>query len=175
MPTAAKQAVIEALITELSQTSSVIVTDYRGLTVDEITKLRRKLRTVGAEYKVVKNTLLKRALPESGLPVMEDLLEGPNAIMVTTGDPVIATKTLTTFAKELKKDFPSIKGGLLGTQQLSAAQVIELSKLPSREEILGNLVGTIQTPVTNTVMTIGAVMQNLIGTIEAYHNDKSAA
>jgi len=175
MPTAAKQAFIESLISDLSQTSSIIVTDYRGLSVDEITKLRRKLRTVGAEFKVVKNTLLKRALPECGLPVMEDILEGPTAIMVTSEDPVVATKTLTAYIKELKKEVPTIKGGLLGTQVLSADQVIELSKLPSREEILGNLVGTIQSPVTNTVMTLGAVMQNLVGTIEAYHASKNAA
>ena len=175
MPTAAKQSIIESLINEFQLTSSMIITDYRGLTVDEISKLRRKIRPLGAEYKVVKNTLLKRALPEAGLPVQEDLLEGPTAIMIVNGDPVPATKALTEFSKDIRKDLPVIKGGLLGTQELSAAQVVELSKLPSREEILGNVVGTIQSPIANTVMTLGAIMQNLIGTIEAYHSSKDAA
>ena len=175
MPTAAKQAIMEGLVSDFSEISGIIITDYRGLTVEEITKLRRKLRPLGGEYKIVKNTLLKRVFNEINYPNVDEILEGPTAILTITGDAVNATKGLTAFMKDLKKEFPVIKGGLLGQQVLSAAQVNELSKLPSREEILGNLVGTIQSPVTNTVMTLGAVMQNLIGTIEAYHNSKNAA
>lgn len=169
MPTAAKQTTITSLVEELGQIQGAIVTDYRGLTVEEITKLRRKLRPVGGRYQIVKNTLLKIAMNERQLPDLGGMLEGPTAVLFAEGDPVEATKILTAFVKELRKNIPEVKGGFLGARVMNAADVANLATLPSRDQILGNLVGTIQSPVANVVGTLGAVLQNLVGTIEAYH------
>lgn len=173
MPTAVKQTMINSLVEELDKIQGAIVTDYRGLTVEQITNLRKRLRPVGGQYMVVKNTLLKIAMNERGLPDLGNMLEGPSAVLFAEGDPVEATKILTAFVKELRKDIPQVKGGFLGNRMMNAADVANLATLPSRDQILANFLGTVQTPIANVVSTLGALMQNLVGTIEAYH-DKAA-
>ena len=168
MPTPAKQQAIDSIAEALGRSKSTIIADYRGLTVEEISRLRRRLRPVGAQFSVIKNTLFKIALENQKLPKVDEYLEGPNAVMLVDGDPAEATKVLAAFIKELRRDVPQIKGGLLGARVMNAADVANLATLPSREVILGNLVGTLQAPMSGVVSTLGAVMQNLIGTIEAY-------
>ncbi|MHB9132278.1 MAG: 50S ribosomal protein L10 [Armatimonadota bacterium] len=168
MPTQVKEGIIAELVDELGKIQGAIVTDYRGLTVEQVSLLRKRLRPVGGRYQVVKNTLLKRAMSEKELPDLGDMLEGPSAILFAEGDPVEATKILTAFVKELRKDLPQIKGGFLGNRVMSTADVAQLATLPGREQILGNLVGTLQSPIANVVTTIGTVLQNLVGTVEAY-------
>ncbi len=168
MPTPAKEATIAGLREELDRIQGAIVTDYRGLTVEQITHLRRRLRPVGGRYMVVKNTLLRIAMSEKQLPDLGTLLEGPSAILFAEGDPVEATKVLAAFVKELRKDLPQIKGGFLGTSVLSAGDVTMLATLPPKKEILGNVVGTFQAPVANLAGVVGAMLQNLVGTLEAY-------
>jgi large subunit ribosomal protein L10 len=161
------------LAAELGKIQGAIITDYRGMSVEEITRLRRRLRTVGARYQIVKNTLLKIAMTEQHLPDISGMLEGPSAVLFAEGDPVEAAKILATFIKELRKELPGVKGGLLGDTILNPADVANLATLPSRDQILGNLVGTIQAPVANVVAIMSAVMQNLVGTVEAYHDKMS--
>lgn len=173
MPTPAKEATIAELRDELGRIQGAIVTDYRGLTVAQITTLRRRLRAAGGRYQVVKNTLLREAMKDTGLPDLGNLLEGPNAVLFAEGDPVEATKVLTAYIKELRKDLPVIRGGFLGQRLLTAADVAQLATLPPREQILGNLVGTIQSPIANVVMTLGTVLQNLVGTIEAFQKEQA--
>ncbi len=175
MPTPQKEATVASLIDELGRIQSAIVTDYRGLTVEQITTLRKRLRPVGASYMVVKNTLLRIALRQRNLPDLGDILEGPSAVVFTEGDPVEATKILLAFVRELRRDLPQVKGGLLGATVLSQHDVANLATLPPREEILGNLVGTLQSPAVNLVSTIGTVLSNLVSTIEAYHQQQSAS
>ena len=170
MPTAAKLATINDLAAELGKIQGAIVTDYRGLTVEQITRLRKQLRPVGGQYQVVKNTLLKIAMARQELPDLGTVLEGPTAVLFAEGDPVEATKILTKFVKDLRKDIPQIKGGFLGKRLMTVADVENLATLPTREVILGNLVGTLQSPIANVVGTLGAVLSNLVGTIEAYSN-----
>lgn len=173
MPTAAKELTIAELTEELGQVQGTIVTDYRGLTVAQITDLRRRLRKVGAKYQVAKNTLFRIALQNREMPDLGLMLEGPSALIFAEGDPVEATKVLMAFVKELRKDMPTIKGGLLGNRVMTPADVNALSALPPREQIYANLLGTLQTPVANVVSIIGAVLQNLVGTIEAYQKQQS--
>ncbi|HEX2950905.1 MAG TPA: 50S ribosomal protein L10 [Armatimonadota bacterium] len=173
MPTAAKQLTINDLAEELGKIQGAVVTDYRGLTVEEITRLRRRLLPIGGRYMVVKNTLLKIAMGQKELPDLGTMLEGPNAVLFAEGDPVEATKILTAFIKELRKNIPEIKGGFLGDRVMSVADVENLATLPSREQILANFVGTVQTPVSNVAAILSTVMQNLVGTVEAYHNKLS--
>ena len=178
MPTPAKEATITELTDQLAHIQGAIVTDYRGLTVEQITNLRKRLRSVGARYVVVKNTLFKIALGNQQLPDLGQMLEGPSAVIFSDGDPVEVTKTLLAFTKELRKDLPQVKGGLLGQSVMSAADVNMLATLPPKLEILGNVVGTFQAPVANLVGVMGAILQNLVGTLEAYSakmGDESAA
>lgn len=175
MPTAAKEATVAGLVEELGQIQAAIVTDYRGLTVEQITTLRRRLRPVGGRYRVVKNTLLKRAMAEKDMPDLGLMLEGPTAVLFAEGDAVEAAKILAAFVKELRKDLPAVKGGVLGTRVMTPAEVADLATLPSRDQILANLVGTVQSPISNVVTTIGAVLQNLVGTVESYHASKAEA
>lgn len=173
MPTAAKLATITELSEELGKIQGAIITDYRGLTVEQITRLRKQLRPVGAQYMVVKNTLLKIAMAKQELPDLGAVLEGPTAVLFAEGDPVEATKILTKFKKDLRKDeILLIKGGLLGKRVMNEADVLNLATLPTREVILGNLLGTIQSPIANVVGTLGSMLSNLVGTIESYSNTK---
>jgi large subunit ribosomal protein L10 len=123
----------------------------------------------------VKNTLLKIAMAKQELPDMSDVLEGPTAVLFAEGDPVEATKILTKFVKDLRKEIPQIKGGFLGSRVMSVDDVANLATLPPREVILGNFLGTVQSPIANVVGTLGAMLSNLVGTIEAYSNEKSEA
>ncbi len=173
MPTPAKEATISELTEQLQRTQGTIVTDYRGLTVEQITTLRKRLRPLGARYQVVKNTLFRIALQNNNLPDLGTMLEGPSAMIFSEGDPVEATKALLAYVRELRKDLPSIKGGLLGPRVMSQQDVAELATLPPREQIYANLLGTMQTPVANVVSLLGAVLQNLVGTIEAYQQQQA--
>jgi len=173
VPTSAKEATIHEVMAQLARTQGAIVTDYRGLTVEQITSLRRRLRPVGGHYHVVKNTLLKIAMREQKLPDLGLILEGPTAVLFAEKDPVEAAKILAAFTKELRKDLPVVKGGFLGQRVMNTADVASLALLPPREQILANFLGTLQSPVSGVVSVLGAVMQNLIGTIEAYSNEKA--
>ena len=175
MPTPAKQATITEIYEQLGRVQGAIVTDYRGLTVEQITNLRRRLRPVGGHYQVVKNTLLKIAMQQRQLPDLGLMLEGPSAVLFAEGDPVEAAKILAAFTKELRKDLPTVKGGFLGARVMNTGDVANLATLPPREQILGNFLGTLQSPVANVVAVLGAVMQNLVGTIEAYHDQQAGA
>jgi large subunit ribosomal protein L10 len=166
---------IAELTEELGNIQGTIVTDYRGLTVAQITDLRRRLRKVGAKYQVTKNTLFRIALSNRNLPDLGEVLEGPSAMIFAEGDPVEATKVLMAFVKELRKDLPAVKGGLLGARVMTPADVNALATLPPREQIYANLLGTMQTPVANVVSVLGAVLQNLVGTLEAYHEKQAGS
>jgi len=175
VPTPAKEATIAELTELLENSQGTIVTDYRGLTVQQITDLRRRLRKAGARYQVTKNTLFRIALSNKDMPDLGEMLEGPSAMIFAEGDPVEATKVLMAFVKELRKDLPSVKGGLLGSRVMSQADVSDLANLPPREQIYANLLGTMQTPVSNVVSLLGAVLQNLVGTVESYHDQKAGS
>jgi large subunit ribosomal protein L10 len=168
LPTPQKELTVQGLIDELGQAKAAIVADYRGLTVEQLSTLRKRLRAAGASFQVVKNTLLKRALTARNMPTMDALLEGPNAILFVDGDPVEATKTLTAYIKELRKSLPQIKGGLLGTREMTATDVEALATMPPREVALAQLIGTLQSPYANLVSTLNAVPTNLLGTLDAY-------
>jgi len=175
LPTPQKAEIINEMVQELGRIQGAIVTDYRGLTVEQITTLRKRLRPIGGRYQVVKNTLLKRAMAEKALPDLGAMLEGPSAVLFAEGDPVEAAKILAAFIKELRKELPQIKGGFLGKRLMSTADVANLATLPPREVILATFLGTVQSPLANLVSTVGAALTNLVGTIEAYQHKQAGA
>ncbi len=168
-----KEQAVRELVSLLSESQSAIVTDYRGLTVKQLTTLRRRLAEVGAVYHVSKNTLTRRALAEAGKPELGPVLEGPSAIAFTQGDPAEAAKVLAQFARESR--ILALKGGLLGNAALSQAQVAELATLPSRDVMLGMLVGVVQAPIANLVGSLQSMLGGLVFTLQAIADQKGAA
>ena len=140
-----KAAAIAELVDRFRDASATVLTEYRGLTVTQITQLRRSLGE-GARYRVAKNTFIKRAAAEAGIEGLDDLFAGPTALAFVTGDPVEAAKGLRNFAK----DNPAlvIKGGVMEGKTLSAAEITKLADLESREVLLAKLAGAMQGNLT---------------------------
>ena len=160
-----KGAVIEELARELSSSQLAVLTDYRGLTVSEISNLRRKLRDAGVSYHVTKNTLTRSAAEKVHMSGVSPLLAGPTAIAFAHGDLAQAAKALRDFAKS-SKEF-TIKGGLLNGRALDAAEVANLADLPSREVLVAKVLGLIQSPMTGLVTVLNGPVRNLAYVLHA--------
>ena len=167
MPNAEKQRIVSELRDIVAQSKGAILTDYRGLTVAEVTNLRRKLREVDAEYHIVKNTLFKIAMGDSLNPDIENLLAGPTAIAFAHDDIVAPTKALLDFLRDLRKPEIKVKGGWVEGRIYSPDQVTALSKLPPREQIVAQLVGTLNGPVSQLVGTLDNIIGEFVRTIQA--------
>jgi large subunit ribosomal protein L10 len=157
----------------MSRSQAMILTDYRGLTVAEITRLRQNLREVDAVFQVVKNSLFARALEEAGVPVPTAQMEGPVAVGYCYGEVPPVAKALTDFAREA--DELTVKGAILGTSLLDAAGVKNLAELPPREVLLAQLVGAVQGPMGNLVTTIAAPMRELAQVLKARSEQEQEA
>lgn len=167
MPNAQKQLVVSELRDVVAQSQGAILTDYRGLTVAQVTTLRRRLREHGAEYHIVKNTLFKIALGDQLTPELEELLSGPTAIAFTRADVVAPTKTVLDFLREVKRPDIKVKGGWIDGKVYDVDQVVALSKLPPRDVLIAQLVGTINAPLTNLVGTLDNIIGEFVRTIQA--------
>ena len=154
MPTPQKIAQVAEIKELLENCEIAIATQYVGISVEKVTELRRQLREDGVEYKVFKNTLARRALTELGLEEAAGYMEGPTA-WVFANDPVAPAKTLKAFAKTSK--MVAMSGGVLSGKAISAAQLQALADLPSREQLLSQLVGTVAAPLRNFVGTLQAL------------------
>jgi len=163
---ARKEALVDAMAARLGSAQAVIVTRYRGLDVAELTELRGKLRAGGATYHVIKNRLLRRAFEAAELePPPDELLSGPTAIAVLSEDLSGPSKALLEFAK--KHELLEVAGGMMGGSALDAKGIEALSKLPTREEILSQLVGVLKAPQRNLVSVLAAPGRDLVRVIDA--------
>ncbi len=153
----AKMAVVAEISDKLARSKSTIVTDYRGLTVAEITDLRKSLREAGVEFRVLKNTLASRAAAESNASALDAYLTGPTAIAFGYDDPVVPAKLLNTFATAHKA--LEIKGGLVEGRLVDAAGVEELASLSSREGMLSLLLSVLQAPLRNFAYAVKQVAE----------------
>lgn len=165
MPTQQKAATIAELTEKLGRSQFTVIGDYRGLTVAEITGLRKKLRENGAELIVAKNTLVLRAAREHGQEAMEELLAGPTAVMLTYQDIAKTAKTLNDFNKGPKK--LTIRGGMLGKSLLREDALDQAAKLPSRQELLAQIVGGVSAPVSGVVGVLNAAITNVLYVLQA--------
>jgi large subunit ribosomal protein L10 len=161
-----KERLVAELTDRLKSSETLIVADYRGLTVTDIDKLRTDLLAHGAKFSVVKNTLTKRAAEAAGTTELLALLEGPTAIafLESEGDPVAVAKALNDAAKS---EILSIKGGVLEGTTMSAEAVKELASLPPVETVRAQLAGAILSPLTTVVMLLSAPLHDLVGLIDA--------
>ena len=162
-----KEQVVAELAEQLRSTDSLIIADYRGLTNTQLEELRGKLRSSGARFQVVKNTLTRRAASEAGAEALLALLEGPTAIAFVDadGDPVAVAKALSDTAKETK--VLALRGGTLSGRSMSGEDVEELAKLPSPEVVKSQLVGVIVAPLTQLASLVAAPLRDLVGLIDA--------
>lgn len=173
MPNAQKKAIVGDLTDIISTTKGAILTDYRGLTVAELTTLRRRLREHNAEYHIVKNTLFKIAIGGEIESNLETLLKGPTAIVFAKSDVVAPTKTILDFLKEIKKPEITVKGGWIDGKVYDVAQVTALSKLPSKDQLIGQLIGTLNAPAAEFVGTLNNIIGEFVRTIQAIHDQKA--
>jgi large subunit ribosomal protein L10 len=165
-----KAAVVEEIRSKLSDSDAAVLTEYRGLTVPELAELRGALRPAGAEYKVFKNTLARRAVEEAGLSELVPLLLGPTAIAFVKGDAVTAAKALRDFGRS--NDALVIKGGLLGPRVLTKADIEALAEIQPRDVLLARLAGGFQAPLTKAAGLFGAFTRNFAYGVRAYADQR---
>ena len=167
-----KQEKIQEIRETASKAKVAIVSDYRGLSVLEITDLRRRLQQENGDFTVIKNTLAKIAFKDTNLEGIEEFLKGPSAIAFGFEDQVSPAKVLTKFIKEKKKT--EIKGGILDGKVLSQDEVKELSNLPSKEELYAKILGSLNSPASGMVYAINGVMSGLVRAIDEVRKLKEA-
>ncbi len=172
MPTARKEAAVAELTKKLASAKSLFFTDYQGLTVAEITKLRGELRKDGNSYSVVKNTLFRIAAGDLASQV-ESFLAGPTGVVFAGADPVAPAKALKTFSDTVKK--VGIKAAYIDGQIVDAKQVDVLAKLPPKIELLASLVGTLANPLRGLVTVLQGNQSGLVRALNAIREQKAAA
>jgi len=168
----AKEQLVNEIKEKLQKAVSMVLVDYRGLNVEEVTELRKKSREAGVEYKVYKNTLMTRAFNELGIKGFEDYLTGPNAIALGFGDPVTPAKIISEFAKV--HDKLDIKVGMIENKVLSLEDVKALADLPSKEVLVAQVLGGLNAPITGFVNVLQANIRNLVYTLDAIKEKQSA-
>ena len=152
-----KQPIVEEISANIKDAASVVVVDYRGLTVAQDTELRKTLREAGVVYKVYKNTLMNFAFKGTDCENLAPYLEGPSAIAISTTDATAPARILAKFAKTA--DQLEIKGGMVEGTIYDAAGIGTIAKIPSREELLGKLLGSIQSPISNLARVLNQIAE----------------
>ena len=173
MPSEAKVKTIDELRTRFDGVRSAILTEYRGLTVEQLAQLRRELRGVSAEYKVLKNRLAKIAVQGSPLDGLTPYMKGPAAVALTRKDPVAMAKALQAFQKQNPE--LNITAGCVEGRIIHATDVKALADLPTREVLLGQVVGTFQAPLANLVQTLEGILRSFVSILDQLRAKREAS
>jgi len=150
-----KEKKVNELAEEIKAANVVLLVDYRGITVDDVTKLRSDLRDANAKYKVIKNNIIRRALDKNGESSLDELLEGPTALVMGDEDYLAPAKIIYNFTKD--HDFYKIKGGIVEGKVMTAEEIITLAKLPSRQELLSKLAGALLANISKLAVALDQV------------------
>lgn len=153
-----KQPIVQAIADDVKDAASVVLVDYRGLTVAQDTELRKQLREAGIIYKVCKNTMMKRAFEGTDFAALDEHLEGPSALAISKDDATAPARILCKFAKDAKA--LELKAGVVEGTLYDVNGLTELSKIPSREELLSKLLGSLQSPITNLARVLNQIAEN---------------
>jgi large subunit ribosomal protein L10 len=172
MPTVRKEELVAEIKDRFNGSEAVIMADYRGLSVKEMQQLRGVVRESGGEVKDYKNSLTEIAIRELALPNTDEYLEGPTAFVFIAEDPVAPAKALAAFAKQHQA--LELKGGLVSSQVVDAAGVKAIATLPSREELIAKLLGTMQNPLTGTVRVLSGPARAFATVLDAIAKQKAA-
>jgi large subunit ribosomal protein L10 len=173
MPTTAKVQEVEQLVKEFSGAKSVLLADFVGMDVATITELRKRCRAEGVTIRVAKNTLSRRALESLGIHEMSPMLEGPTAIAIAWEDEMAAVRVITAFAKEKEK--PRVKGGMVDRKVYTLPEIKTLAGLPGRNELIGQLLMTFESPVTQVVGMLNRMTTDLISILDQLVEKKGGA
>ena len=153
-----KQAIVAALVDDLKAANSGVLVDYKGITVAEDTALRHELRENGVEYAVVKNTLLRRALNDVDLSELDDVLNGTTSLAISKDDPIAPMRIVNKYAKQMGERF-NIKAGFMEGKVLPLDDVFALAELPSKDALLGQVLGMMLAPITSLAVVIKAIAE----------------
>ncbi len=174
MKRAEKEALVTGLKDRITQSSTVYLTDFTGLSVKNMTDLRRRFRSAGIEFLVAKNTLALRALHEASIDSLDDVLAGPTGFVFAGAEPVGAAKVLADFRKETQNK-PVVKAGLMDGKRVTEADVQQLAKLPTREELLSQAAGAFQGPLQGFVGVLSGMLNQFVGALEALRAQRADA
>jgi large subunit ribosomal protein L10 len=173
MPTVQKESLVDEIKERLAESGGIILADYRGLSVKEMQELRVKVHAAGANLKIYKNRLTQIALRELAMPVLDEYLAGPTALVFMADDPVAPAKVLQEFAK----GHPAleVKGGLVESQVVDAASVIAIAMLPSREELIAKVMSLMISPIRGFMGMANAPASAFARVVQAVADQKAAA
>ena len=166
-----KTSGVEGVKEKMQAAQSMVLIDYRGLTVAEVTDLRNRCRKEGVEYAVIKNTMIRKAAEELGIEGLEPMLHGPTAVAFGMTDAVAPAKILVNFIKDVKKT--EIKCGVMEGKVLDVKGVEALAELPPKEVLIAKMMGSLNAPITNFVGVLSATLRSLVYAIEAVRKQKA--
>ena len=152
-----KKKEVSELAEKMKEAKIILLTDYRGINVSDVTKLRAELRNSKSEYRVIKNNITRRALAEAGIEGLDNLLEGPTAVVMNNEDYLETAKAIYNYSKD--NDFYKIKGGVIDGKVMTAEEIITLAKLPSKETLLSMLAGALLANISKLAVALDQVKQ----------------
>ena len=173
MPTEKKTQQIELIKSKLLECSIAISTDYRGLSVNDMTNLRRSLRDKGVEYKVVKNSLTYRAADEAAMPEIKEIVQESTGIAFGYGDPVQVAKALDEFIRSSRLPL-NIRGAILDHEILTADRVMALAQLPPKDVLIAQLMGQMKSPISGLVTALNGVVTGLVTVLHRHIEQEEA-
>lgn len=168
-----KKRIVKELSEKIGKAKSIILADYRGVTVEEDTKLRSSLRKEKVEYRVVKNTFLWRAVKENGLEELEQYMHGPTSVAISYDDPVAPAKILMNYSKE--NDKFQVKAGILEGKIIDMEKIKELASLPSKDVLVSKVLGGLKSPMYGLVNVLNANIRGLVTVLDAIAQKQKAA
>jgi large subunit ribosomal protein L10 len=168
-----KQEIIDQIKDQFQKSSSAICVDFRGVNVEKITQFRKQIKEASGNYQVVKNTLARRAIAETPFEELGQFLVGPTGIVFCQGEPMDPAKVVTNFTKETDGAL-QVKGGMVDGTVFDAKGIEQVSKLPSRQEMLAQLVSSLQSPISGLVGTLQGVTREFVYTLQAIADQKSS-
>lgn len=171
MPTSRKIYTVQNLAEKLKQAKAVVLADYHGLNVSQLSELRQKVKKTGGEFEVVKNTLLSRAADETKIKIEPEVLQGPTAVLWAYEDQITPLKVLMDFVKT--NGLPKVKFGLLDKIAVSLEKIKQLASLPSKEELKTKLVGNLQSPLYGLTNALNWNLRKLVFILKAKGGEKN--
>lgn len=168
-----KKQVVSDIAEKLRNAKSLVIVDYRGMTVAQVTDLRSQFRAAGVEYVVLKNTLVRRALHELNIEGLDNVLEGPSAFAFGTADPVAPAKVIMDYIAKTKTDKLKVKAGLVDGTVVDIQGIKALAELPPKEVLIAKLMGSLNAPISGFVGVLSATLRSLVYAIEAVRKQKA--